>query len=246
MGGWDSGLAFPVCVSVVPVHRAGLADGPVRARPAECALRTAAAGSCRCGASSLPCRSSLTWALSDSLVSLAAVVFWRYCSTRPHLGSLPPRVVPCHYAGVARTGSAVVRRRSCPTPRDFGSPLCPARLLRRRGSKRVSGRRRTELLNAARFRPTPGPRPALAEAWIPSDWRPPSCEPPNSLDCGPLPFAVRDARGGRIARMCRIRCRVISQSHHRFGGPRTCAASSRTSALGWRASRATMRHTPRL
>ncbi len=234
MGGWDSGLAFPVCVRrLCPFTAQASRTDRWRARPAECALRTAAAGSCRCGASSSPLpliahvgverlagiagrRSSSGGTARRVLIS---VRFPASCPTRTPAwlapgrrswsdGAAQPRVISVHPCAQRGSYAGVDRN----------------------GSAVVVGRNCSTLRDSGR---PPGPRPALAEAWIPSDWRPPSVGTAQlHLIAVRSPSRCVMPAAGRIARMCRIRCRVISQSHHRFGGPRTCAASSRKSALG--------------
>lgn len=233
MGGWNSGLAFPVCVG-------GCARSPRRPRG-----RTGGGHGRR---SVLYARRPLVHAVVVRVPLLPLIA---------HVGVERLAAI----AGRRSSSGGTARRvlisvrfpASCPasTPawlapgrRSWSDGAAQARVISvhpcaqrgsyvgvdRNGSAVVVGRNCSTLRDSGR---PPGPRPALAEAWIPSDWRPPSVGTAQlHLIAVRSPSRCVMPAAGRIARMCRIRCRVISQSHHRFGGPRTCAASSRRSALG--------------
>ena len=193
---------MPACVRCVrPFTAQASREDWWRARPAERALRTAAAGSCRCGASSSP----LPLIAQVGIERLAGIGGRRSFSggtaRRVLISVRSPASCPGSYASVACTGSAVVVRRSCSTPRDSGRP--------------------------------PGPCPALAEVWIPSGWRPPSrgtarlrLIPVRSRSRCVIPAAARLASHVPNPLPCNLPEPLPVRRS------RTCAASSRTSALG--------------
>jgi len=204
-----------------------------RARPAECALRTAAAGSCRCGASSSPLpliahvgverlagiagrRSSSGGTARRVLIS---VRFPASCPASTPAWLAPGRRSSSHGAAQPRV-----------IPADPCAPRGSYEGVARTGSVVVVGRSCSTPRDSGR---PPGPCPALAEVWIPSGWRPPSrgtarlrLIPVRSRSRCVIPAAARLASHVPNPLPCDLpEPMPVRRS-------RTCAASSRTSALG--------------
>lgn len=101
MGGWDSGLAFPACVRRLRPFADGLVAGTAGGVCSTHGGRWFMPLWCEF----LSCRSSLTWALSDSPVSLAGgrllAVLLDASSSR---SASPRRALPVRRRGSHRVG----------------------------------------------------------------------------------------------------------------------------------------------
>ena len=181
----------------------------------------------------LPCRSSPTWASSDSLVSVAGGRLLAVLLDASSSRSAPLRralaVTPAWLAPGRRSSSHGAAQPRV-IPADPCAPRGSYEGVARTGSAVVVGRSCSTPRDSGG---PPGPCPALAEVWIPSGWRPPSrgtarlrLIPVRSRSRCVIPAAARLASHVPNPLPCDLPEPLPVRRS------RTCAASSRTSALG--------------